>query len=66
MIRITTDRAISATLRRHATILATQYADAIEAMPYEGCAHNDRPACPRCATRLTVLAAAAVVRRPKP
>lgn len=64
-LRITTDRAIDATLRRHAVALATQYADAIEKLLPLPCKHRDgrEPAsCARCVERRTVQAAARVVR----
>jgi hypothetical protein len=62
MIRLTTIQADTARLARHRRIVAVQLAEAVEAMPYEVCAHNDRPSCPKCATRAAVLAAARVVR----
>lgn len=60
MIRITTD----AKLAQGRRDLAGQIAEAVERLtPEEDCPHaNNRPSCPRCAERRTVLAAAAVVR----
>jgi hypothetical protein len=63
MIRLTTTQARAAELKRYRMAVARQCADAIEALPCEVCAHNDRPSCPRCATRLAIQAAARVVRQ---
>ena len=62
MIRITTDEAIEARLKRQRLALTRQAADAIEILLPENCTHRDRPSCPRCAERRTVRAAADVVR----
>ena len=61
-VRIVTDKALDAWLAQHQMRDAARIADAIEALPYEVCTHNDRPSCAKCARRLTVQAAAAVVR----
>lgn len=62
MSRLYTGKAVDAMLKRHAVALATQYAEAIEALLPEPCTHRDRPSCPACSARRTVWAAAAVAR----
>lgn len=62
MIRLTTDKLLAATFKHHRVAVAEQIAEAVEAMPYEVCGHNDRASCAKCATRLAVLAVARVVR----
>ena len=62
MIRLYTDRAIAAKLKRQRLALAAQFADAIGALAPDDCPHQNRPSCPRCAQRRTVEAAAEVVR----
>ena len=62
MIRVYTDHALGRKLRRHRRDLAVQFADAIETLRPEDCPHRDRPSCPRCAQRRTVVAAAILVR----
>ena len=42
--------------------LAAEFAGAVEALTPESCDHRDRPSCPRCSARRTVVAAAKVVR----
>jgi hypothetical protein len=62
MIRITTDNAIDAGLKRQRLALASQYANAVETLLPEPCTHRDRPSCPVCAVRRTIYAAARAVR----
>ena len=62
MIRIVTDKAMDEWLARHREALAIQIASAVGALLPEDCTHRDRPSCPRCAERRTVLKAADVVR----
>ena len=62
MIRFKSEATVNARLVRQRKDLTERIAKAVEAMPYVVCDHNDRPSCPKCATRLTVRAAAAVVR----
>lgn len=55
-------RTLDARLAQNRVAVAAQLAEAVEAMPAEVCDHRDRPSCPKCATRRTIMAAAAVVR----
>jgi len=64
-LRITTTSARNAELAQYRRNLTDLLASAVEAMPTLSCKHRggaDLPACPRCARRNAVRAAADVVR----
>lgn len=63
MIKVTTTRAHAADLKQRRLSVASQCANAIEALMPGDCPHvNDRHSCWRCAERRTVQAALAAVR----